>query len=311
VKTAIRIAFALAFALLVGPFSTWARAGQPCLIEFLDVGQGDSVLIRSPEGKTILVDAGTSNHVVETLKQRGVKTIDLVAVSHHHSDHYGGMGAVIKQFHPKFFLATNAGHTTSSYLKLLKLVQEEGITAVHPTEKPRKIELGSLVLTIFPQPPEDKDEENNNSIGIRLDDGLVSLVMTGDSEETERAWWVKNCPNLLKDAAILKLAHHGSRNGTDAKWLDLIKPELTVASLGAGNTYGHPHAETLSLLSRMRIPLKRTDQDGTITIESDGKQWKLASPSQLANRPKSEPRAASRRTSPRSKETESPTTRVR
>jgi competence protein ComEC len=314
VKTMLRTAIVLALSLVATPvhaqlFSR-AREGQPCLIEFLDVGQGDSVLIRSPEGKTALIDAGTSNHVVETLKQRGVKTIDLVAVSHHHSDHYGGMGAVVRQFHPKYFLATNAAHTTTGYLRLLQLVRDEGITTIHPTEKPRRIELGSLVMTVFPQPPEDKTEENNNSIGIRLVDGSVSVLLTGDSEETERAWWVQNYPSLIRDAAILKLAHHGSRNGTDARWLELVRPEITVASLGAGNTYGHPHPETISLLARMRIPLKRTDQDGTVTIESDGKNWQLV-PSQLANRPGSESHSGGRRASPRPTESERPATRVR
>src|SRR5262249_27933836 len=73
--------------------------------------------------------------------------------------------------------------------------------------------------------------------------------------------------------AVLKLAHHGSRNGTDARWLALVKPRLAVVSLGANNVFGHPHPQTLALLARRGIPLLRTDRDGTITVQSDGTTW--------------------------------------
>ena len=82
----------------------------------------------------------------------------------------------------------------------------------------------------------------------------------------------------MRDCTILKLAHHGSRNGTDARWLQAVRPELAVASMGKDNEYGHPHSETVSLLRRSRIPLLRTDQLGTITIQSDGRNWKLVRP---------------------------------
>src|SRR4051794_8252232 len=120
----LRLALALGLALMVGP----APAQQPApralgplaaTIEILEVGQGDSILIRSPEGKTALIDAGPSRHVVELLQARGIKALDLVAVSHHHQDHYGGMAAVIREFRPRLFLASNSSHTTVHYLRLL------------------------------------------------------------------------------------------------------------------------------------------------------------------------------------------------
>lgn len=262
----------------------------PVTVEILDVGQGDSILIRSPEGKTALIDAGPSKDAAaRLLKRKGLSTIDLVAVSHHHSDHYGGMEQVVRVFKPRYFLSSQSGHTTKLYLKLLKAVEEEGITAIGPTAKPRKIELGSVELTIFPQPPENTREENNNSIGIRLRYGEFSVLLTGDSETDERSWWLKTHPELVRDCTILKLAHHGSHNGTDARWLQIVKPELTVASLGKDNSYGHPHPETLSLLQRHRIPLLRTDQVGTITIESDGRDWKVVRPNNIARSRRGKP----------------------
>jgi competence protein ComEC len=248
-------------------------------VEVLDVGQGDSILIRSPEGKTALIDAGpTRNAALSVLKRKGVTSLDLVAISHHHSDHYGGMDAVVKALKPRYFLASRSGHATSLYLKLLKTVEAQGLTVIQPSSSPRKIELGSVELTLFPQPPEDRKEENNNSIGLRLKYGSFSVLLTGDSETIERQWWLKNDPALASNCTILKLPHHGSRNGTDARWLKAVRPELAVASMGRNNEYGHPHEETVSLLGRSGIPLLRTDQLGTITITSDGRNWQLARP---------------------------------
>jgi competence ComEA-like helix-hairpin-helix protein len=242
-------------------------------IEFLDVGQGDAILIRSPEGKTALIDAGPSARVVSLLERRGIKSLDLVAVSHHHIDHYGGMEAVIRAFHPRVFLASNSTHTSPHYLKLLRTVRDSRIQPVVPTDSPRRIDLGSVRLTVLPQPPEDPDNENDNSIGMRLQHGAFSTLLTGDSEAAERAHWERVCPDLVRGCEVLKLAHHGSRNGVDAHWLDLVHPRLAVASLGRDNEFGHPHPETLSLLKRQRIPLARTDRDGTIVVKSDGERW--------------------------------------
>ena len=180
---------------------------------------------------------------------------------------------------PKYFVASRSGHATSMYLKLLKTVEAQGITIVQPSAKPRKIELGSVELTLFPQPPEDRKEENNNSIGLRMSYGSFSVLFTGDSEETERQWWLRNDPSLVRNCTILKVAHHGSRNGTDTRWLQTVRPELAVASLGRNNDYGHPHPETVSLLRRTGIPMLRTDQLGSITITSDGRNWQVTEPS--------------------------------
>jgi beta-lactamase superfamily II metal-dependent hydrolase len=258
----------------------WSNSGKPLVVEVLDIGQGDSILIRSPEGKTALIDAGpTKEGALDVLRSKGIARLDLVAVSHHHSDHYGGMAEVVRALKPRYFLATNSGHSTRGYLHLLEVVEAEGIVAIQPSSRPRKVELGSVVLTIFPQAPEDYKEENNNSIGIRLTYGSFSMLLPGDGEGPERQWWLENCSDLVRDCTILKLAHHGSRNGTDAPWLAEIRPELAVASMGRGNSFGHPHARTLSLLQSRRIPLLRTDELGTIILESDGRNWSVVRPS--------------------------------
>jgi beta-lactamase superfamily II metal-dependent hydrolase len=259
--------------------------GKSAVIEVLDVGQGDSILLRSPEGKTALIDAGpTRDGALAVLKREGITHLDLVAISHHHSDHYGGMEKVVLELKPRYFLAARTSHTTRTYLKLLQTVEAQKLVAIEPTAKPRKLELGSIELTLLPQAPEDRKEENNNSICLRLKYGSFSALMPGDGEGPERHWWLQHEPDLLRNCTILKLAHHGSRNGTDAPWLAAVRPELAVASLGKNNEYGHPHVETLSLLRRERVPLLRTDQLGTIRIETDGSDWKVSRPALTARR---------------------------
>ncbi len=254
-------------------------------LEVLDVGQGDAILLRSPEGKTALIDAGpTKEGALRVLRSKGITSLDLVAISHHHSDHYGGMQEVVRAMKPRYFLASNSGHSTALYLKLLKTVEAQKMTVIGPTSSPRKIELGSVELTVFPQPPEDRKEENNNSIGLKLKYGSFSALLTGDSETPECAWWLKNDPELLRNCTVLKLPHHGSRNGTDARWLQTVRPELAVASMGRNNEFGHPHSETVSLLRRTAIPLLRTDQLGTITITSDGRNWQVVRPALAGGR---------------------------
>ena len=122
---------------------------------------------------------------------------------------------------------------------------------------------------------EDVHNENNNSIGLRVQHGDATALLTGDSQDAERQAWTVIARDLVAGCDLLELAHHGSRNRTDAGWLDLVKPKIAVVSYGRANKFGHPHAETVALLAAKGIPLKRTDQDGTVRAESDGKHWTI------------------------------------
>ena len=137
------------------------------------------------------------------------------------------------------------------------------------------IELGSVMLTVFPLPPEDEDDENDNSIGLRVRHGTASVLLTGDSQDAERLFWRWNTPRLARNCDVLKLAHHGSRNGTDGDWLDLLKPKLAVVSCGLNNAYHHPTRKRCPCSGTGR-PARRTDRDGTITVVSDGTHFTLA-----------------------------------
>ncbi len=262
---------------LFAPQDARAQARSTATIEFLNVGQGDATLIRTPEGKVALVDAGPSRKIIDLLREREVTKIDLVVISHHHIDHYGGMDEVVREFGPTALLVSDSSFTSPTYLKLLKLVEDEGVMVVNPLKnRSRKIELGSVVLTVLPEAGQEDENENNNSVGLRVQHGEAAVLMTGDSEDAERAFWKSSARKLLADCDVLKLAHHGSHNGTDDEWLDIVKPKLAVAMCGLNNSFGHPHQETIDRLAARSIPLKRTDRDGPVLIVSDGHHWKLS-----------------------------------
>jgi beta-lactamase superfamily II metal-dependent hydrolase len=269
-KRALAACVVLAFVLTA---TAWA---ENLTVSFLDVGQGDAILIRSPEGKVALVDAGPSVGILDILKQEGVDKIDVLVASHHHADHIGGVVAVVEKYKPKVYVDSGSSQTSSIYKRVLKAVNDAGCQFAQPKkDSERKIELGSVTLRLFPQPPEDENE-NNNSVGIRLEYGEFSALLTGDSQEKERGWWLKNADGTLYGVVIvMKAAHHGSHNGMDLTWLKATKPQLAVISCGKGNSYGHPHQATLDLMKGQEVPIKRTDVDGTIRIESDGRTWKV------------------------------------
>jgi beta-lactamase superfamily II metal-dependent hydrolase len=147
----------------------------------------------------------------------------------------------------------SAFHLTAVYLRVAR------------ANKDPRPEAGSVVLTVFPQTPEDFVEENNNSVGLRVRYGAFTALLPGDAQDEERRWWMGRVPELCTGCTVLKLAHHGSRNGTDSRWIDLVRPRLAVASLGRGNEYGHPHPEVLALLGRGGPPAphrpRRHDRD--------------------------------------------------
>jgi competence protein ComEC len=222
-----------------------------------------------------LIDAGPPrDDFVAMLRKRGVRHIDLAVITHHHTDHIGNMAAVMDAFKPKLFLDSNSSHSTKKYQGVLQAVAAAGSKVINPyPDRERQINLGSVLLRVFPQPPEDEEDENNNSVGMRVQFGGFAAILTGDAREEERDWWMKNIDKeLYRKATVLLLAQHGSIAGIDSVWLDAVGPKLAVASSGFGDKYG-PHLRTIRMLSMAKVELLRTDSEGTITVTSDGKNW--------------------------------------
>jgi competence protein ComEC len=243
---------------------TFAQS-QNLLIDYLDVGQGDAVLIRTPDGKTMLYDAGRkSDEVADQLTALGVKSLDLVIMSHADADHIGGMAEVATRFKPRVFVSNDIPSTTQTYERTLAAFAQVKSQGLQGTE--RTINLGTQTA-IQVLPPERKNsDQNENSVGVLLRFGSFRMVMGGDAEPATLAFWMKKYAPLLASLDVYKAAHHGSKNNDNKTWLELLKPQDVIVSAGAGNSYGHPAPEAISLYLSVKAQVWRTDQDGRISI---------------------------------------------
>ncbi len=236
-------------------------------LTFIDVGQGDAVLIRSPSGQNVLYDGGRpAKEVLEYLQAVGVTSLELVIASHADADHIGGLEAVVRAYKPRLFMDNGLTHDTQTYRGLLQAVKDAGSQLVPPTA--RRIGLGDASLQIIPPPSDDSLDSNSHSVGIIVSYGKFRAALTGDAEESEFRWWLENVPELLRPVAVYKAAHHGSPNGDSPESIGTFKPKTVVISVGRDNAYGHPSAEALALYKGVGAEVYRTDQSGTVQVSA-------------------------------------------
>ena len=239
--------------------------GQGLELHFIDVGQGDSVLIRSPSGQNVLVDGGRrDDDALAYLQSVGVESLDLVVASHADADHIGGLEEVVRYYRPRFHLDNGIPHTTQTYAGLLEAVQTAGSQLIDPTD--RRIGLGDASLQVIPPPGDESLGNNDNSVGVVVSYGDFDAALTGDAEPLEFSWWQQNVPHLLRDVEVYKASHHGSPNGDSPGSMAAFAPEAVVISVGADNDYGHPAAEALALYEGVGASIYRTDQSGTVVV---------------------------------------------
>jgi beta-lactamase superfamily II metal-dependent hydrolase len=245
-------------------------------VDFIDVGQGDAALVTSPTGKTVLIDGGpphAGRKLVRFLHERHVGPLDLVLLTHRHVDHLGGLPAVIDSIGTRLFMDAPTPHP-SRERELLMHALERAEVPIRDATPGRTVDLGAgAVLTLLgpPDPPLKRahSQANANSVVARLDFGETSFLFTGDAERPTERWLLAR--NATLHARVLKVAHHGSRYSSSPEFLSAVAPEIAVISVGARNEYHHPGPSTLRRLEEGGARVFRTDLDGTVTIESDGK----------------------------------------
>jgi beta-lactamase superfamily II metal-dependent hydrolase len=252
-----------------------ARAADaPWVIDFLDVGQGDSSLLRLPDGNNVLIDAGTpdaADTVVTALRARGVKSLDMVIMTHPHADHVGGVHKVLQAFPTRLVLDAGVNHPIHAYERILKDVEEMGI-ALKLGRPGLAKRYGPVSLEVLaPSGPllkHTRSDVNNASIITRWRWNDVTLLQTGDAEQEELNQLMKTRTEL--SATILKVPHHGSRYTCNKAFLDRVKPKLAVISCAKVNDYHHPHKQAVARLRQAGARLLVTADVGTVTVTTRG-----------------------------------------
>jgi competence protein ComEC len=236
---------------------------QQLELRFFDVGQGDAVLVREG-GKTALIDAGGGPVVLAQLRRLGVGTLDLIVASHGHADHIGGMTDVLDGTVVRFYMDNGVPQTTATYEHTLQALARSRAQYLLPTA--RTITLGAARLRVLPPPPNLADQ-NNSSVGILVLYGEFKALLTGDSEQRELQYWLQH--DSVPSVTVVKVAHHGSRNGTTPTWIQATRPQVAVISVGAGNSYGHPSAQVIQQWQAAGATVYRTDRDGAVIVQAN------------------------------------------
>jgi competence protein ComEC len=265
-------------------------------VYFLDVGQGDSALIVSPEGRTVLVDVGPPsavNHLVNRLPELLAARLDLVVLTHPAPDHYGSLDAVQKIADPRRLLEPQLPETPSEYDSLLTAIGSRGVEIFSPAPNPSqprelmRLPLGRGVeLTVlWPRAPSEplvkyqdtkvakRAQHEANSIVLRLTYGKTSVLLTGDARAETEALLLQHGVEL--SSTILKVGAHGADYATTAEFLQKVNPRAAVISVGASNAFGMPDPPLLARLQAARARTFRTDQYGEVHAVSDGAQFVL------------------------------------
>ncbi|CCJ35659.1 hydrolase [Methanoculleus bourgensis MS2] len=245
--------------------------GADLVVHFIDVGQGDSILIEFRD-TTMLVDAGEremGERVVAYLQAQGIERLDVVVATHAHSDHIGGLRDVISAFPVGRFVDAGQPHPTATYEKLLAQVEELGIPYT-VAERGQAIALDPDLEVLVENPgPQPLGDINEDSVILKVTYGGVSYLLMGDAGKPAEESMAK--AGLDLDADVLKVGHHASRHASSAEFLAAVSPAISVITVGEGNDYGHPHEEALERLEATGSRIYRTDRDGTVVVATDGR----------------------------------------
>lgn len=254
-----------------------AFSGTPLEVHFLDVGQGDSVLLVYGD-KNMLIDGGTYETgpavVPAYLKSLGITTIDVLVATHPHSDHLGGLPAVMDQFNVIAVYDNGQTHTAPTYRDYLKAIDRNNLDVVELTSGQRiDFAPGITVEVLSPPGSLPFDDLNENSLVIKVTHGSVKFLFTGDVGTIAENHLLNAGMGL--DSDVLKVAHHGSSHSTGKAFLGEVSPEVSIIEVGADNDYNYPAASTVSKLMSAGSEVYRTDLDGTVIVTSDGTDYKV------------------------------------
>ncbi|WPX09938.1 ComEC/Rec2 family competence protein [Anaerocellum danielii] len=239
---------------------------QTCSIFFLDVGQGDSILIKTPGNKFVLIDSGPNSaeqDVLQTLDRLNVKKLDVVIATHPHEDHIGNMDKIISKYDIERFYTTNKTANTQTFEDMLNALRKKNlkISIARPFDR---LMLNGVTLT-FLSPLKDYDDLNDSSVVVMLEFAGKRVLFTGDISKDVEYDIIKKAHDIKAD--VLKVSHHGSYAATSSLFLKNIDPKVGIISVGKNNPYGHPHSSTIRRLKKFKVKIFTTEQNGNIVVQ--------------------------------------------
>lgn len=248
---------------------------------FLDVGQGDCVFLRTPSGRTMLVDGGGGQgqsdsdvmglRVIEPfLRREGINCIDILVLTHPHDDHVQGLIPLLRDFRVGMVLDPGISYESECYGRFLSLVEARRIP-YRRAVRGQVVDFGDGIRAEVLHPPTSgglvatEDDVNNDSIVLRITSPGSSLLLAGDIGIEAEDDILRFRVHVRSD--LLKVAHHGSGSSTSDEWLDAVRPRWAVISVGRNNSFGHPSREALERLAAHGVKAYRTDRDGAVVLE--------------------------------------------
>ena len=255
-------------------YSALGTLGKKMEVHFIDVGQGDSILIESPNGKTMLIDGGTKaagDDVVAYLKSQQISQLDYVVATHPDADHIGGLIDVFAATQVSNFVNSGKVHTTDTYNELLTAATNEGSNYIEPTTG-QTISLDSSLKVQVLHADASATDNNDASIVLKVTYNEVSFLLTGDADTDIES---KMTSSYDVSSTILKAGHHGSDTSSSLAFLQKVQPAATILSYGQDNSYGHPHSKVLSNLKTVGSKAYSTAESGTITVVTNGATYNI------------------------------------
>ncbi len=240
------------------------------IVDFIDVGQGDSILIRQGD-HAMLIDGGTSeckDDLLNFLKSENIQKFDYIVGTHPHEDHIGSLDDVVNAYDFDTILFPKVTTTTKTFENLVNAVKNKNKKFITPVSG-NEYTLGDAKFKILAPSSDSYQSLNNYSIVIKLTYGENTFMFTGDAETLSETEMLNSFDDLTAD--VLKIGHHGSTTSTSKKFLNAVNPKYAVISVGKDNTYNHPTKTTMNKLEELKIPVYRTDEEGTIECVSNGK----------------------------------------
>ena len=275
----ISVGLLITVSILLGPIIWQNEFDQNLKVIFLDVGQGDSIFIKTPDKQYILIDGGPDNKVLYGLGENIPfyrRRIDLMILTHFDFDHITGLIEVLKRYKVKLVLYNGLLNESSEFKEWFKMIKEKNVP-LETTKAGDELKFNDdlILKTLYPFELADKNLQNNNNTSVvnKLIYKNISFLFTGDLEADGEEELISKKANLKSD--VLKVGHHGSKRSTTKKFLQVVKPKYGVISVGKDNKFGHPSLRVLKNLQQAGVKILRTDLDGEIKIVTNGEKLEI------------------------------------